>query len=47
MKYQKNQKIHNKIIQKQLQMKIIKEYVKKDIYPQKKDRKLLIILVLI
>ena len=47
MKYQKNQKIHNKIIQKQLQMRIIKEYLKKDIYPQKKDRKLLIMLVLI
>ena len=37
-------KIHNKIIQRQLQMKMIKKYLKKDIYLQKKDKRLLIIL---
>ena len=36
-KLQGFQKIHNKIIQRQLQMK----YLKKDIYHQKQDRKLL------
>ena len=36
------QKIHNKIIQTQLQMGMIKKYPKKDIYLQKKGRKLLI-----
>ena len=35
--------IHDKIIQKQLQMSMIKKYLKEDIYLQKKDRKLLII----
>ena len=39
----KIQKIHNKIIQKQLQMSMTKKYLKKDIYLQKKSRKLLII----
>ena len=38
---QKFQKIHNKIILKQLQMNTIKKYLKKDIYRQKKDQKLL------
>ena len=51
MKYQKTHKIvkkfTKKIIQKQLQMRMIKKYLKKDIYLQKKDRKLLTILVLI
>ena len=40
-------KIHNKIIQKQLQVRVIKKYLKKDIYLQKKDKKLLIMLALI
>ena len=35
-------KIHNKIVQKQLQINMIKKDQKKDIYPQKKYRKLLI-----
>ena len=42
-KSQKFQKINNKIIQKQFQMGMIKKYLNKDIYLQKKDRKLLII----
>ena len=37
-------KTHNKINQKQLQMRMIKKYLKKDIYLQMKDEKLLIIL---
>ena len=41
------QKIYNKIIQRHLQMKAIKKCLKKDIYLQKKDKKLLIILLLI
>ena len=36
-------KTHNKIIQKQLKMRMIKKYLKKDIYLQKKYRKLLVI----
>ena len=36
------QKIHNKIIQRKLQMRMIKKYLKKDMSPQKKDNKLLI-----
>ena len=32
---------------KQLQMRMIKKYLKKDIYLQKKDKKLLTILILI
>ena len=44
---QKFKKTHNEITQKQLQMRMIKKYLKKDIYLQKKDRKLLIILILI
>ena len=54
MKYQKvtkNTKNLQQIIQRQLQMKMVKKYLKqylmKDIYLQKKDRKLLIILILI
>ena len=38
----KFQKICNKIILKQLQMRMIKEYLKKDTYFQKKYEKLLI-----
>ena len=38
---QKFQKIHNKIIWKQLQMGMTKKYLKKDIYLQKKNKKLL------
>ena len=34
--------IHKRIIQKQLQMKMIKKYLKNDIYLQKKDRILLL-----
>ena len=37
------QKGRNKLIQKQLQMSMIKKYQKKDIYLQKKDKKLLMI----
>ena len=36
-----SKKIHNKIIQKQLQISMIKKYLKKDTYLQKKDKKLL------
>ena len=32
------QKIHNKTIQKQLEMNMIKKYLKRDMYLQKKDR---------
>ena len=39
----KFQKIHSKTIQRQLQISMIKKYLKKDIYLQKKDRKLLMI----
>ena len=35
-------KTYNKIIQKQYQMNMIKKYLKKDMYLQKKDNKLLI-----
>ena len=35
-KLQKSQEIHNKIIQRQLQIRMIKKYLKKDIYLQKK-----------
>ena len=38
---QKVQKIQNKIIHEQIQMSMIKKYLKEDIYVQKKDRKLL------
>ena len=41
LKLQKFQKIHNKIIWKQLQMGMTKKYLKKDIYLQKKTKKLL------
>ena len=34
------QKIHNKIIQRMLQMKVIKKCLKKDIYFQKKRQKI-------
>ena len=34
-------KIHNKILQRQLQMSMIKKYLKKVMYLQKKDEKLL------
>ena len=37
----KFQKIHNKINQRSLQINIIKEYLKKDMYLQKKDKKVL------
>ena len=36
-------KMHNKIIQRQLQMSMIKKHLNKDIYLQKKDKKLLMI----
>ena len=39
----KVQKIDNKVIQRQLQMRMIKKYLKKDKYLQKKDNKLLMI----
>ena len=38
---QKFQKNHNRIIQKKLEIKMIKKYLKKDIYLQNKDKKLL------
>ena len=40
-KLPKFQTIHHKLIQRQLQMSMIKKYLKKDIYLQKKDKKLL------
>ena len=40
---QTSQKLHNRIIQKQLQMNMTKKCQKKDLYLQKKDRKLLMI----
>ena len=40
-KITKSEEVHHRIIQKQLQMNIIKKYLKKDIYLQKKHRKLL------
>ena len=43
IKLQQIQEIHNKIIQSQLQMSMIKKYLKKDMYLQMKDRKLFII----
>ena len=42
VKLQKLKKIQNKIIQRQLQMSMIKKYLKKDIYLHKKDKKLLL-----
>ena len=41
IEFKKFPTIHNRIIQKQLQMKMIKKYLKNDIYLQKKDRILL------
>ena len=38
-KIQRYCKIQNKITHKQLQMNIIKEYLRKDIHLQKKDKK--------
>ena len=35
------QKVHTKVIQKQLQMSMIKKYLEKDLYLQKNDKKLL------
>ena len=43
MKLRKLQKTHNNIIQRKLQMSIVKKYLKKDLYLQRKDRKLLMI----
>ena len=43
MKFRKLQKTHNNIIQRKLQMSIVKKYLKKDLYLQRKDRKLLMI----
>ena len=40
-KIEKFQKIHNKINQRLLQINVIKKYLKKDMYLQKKDKKLL------
>ena len=42
-KLQKCQKIHKKIIPRELQMRMIKKYLKTDIYLQKRDQKFLII----
>ena len=42
-KLQKSQKLRNRLIQKQLQMNMIKKYLKQDISLQKKVRKLLMI----
>ena len=36
-------KLHHRIVQKQFKISMIKKYLKKDIYLQKKDRKLLMI----
>ena len=43
MKLRKLQKTHNNIIQRKLQMSIVKKYLKKDLYLQRKGRKLLMI----
>ena len=43
MKLRKLQKTHDNIIQRKLQMSIVKKYLKKDLYLQRKDRKLLMI----
>ena len=43
IKFQKFQKLHTNIIQKQLQMRTIKKCQKKDIYLQTKDKKLCMI----
>ena len=48
IKLLKSQKVHPRIVQKQLQIKqnilqLTEKYLKKDIYPQKKDSKLLMI----
>ena len=43
IKLQKSQNLHDRIIQKQLQISIIKKHLKEDIYLQKKGRKLLMI----
>ena len=48
MKYQKITKVlknSKKIIQEKLQMRMIKKYLKKDIYLRKKDKKILTILI--
>ena len=50
VEYQKITKVSKNSQQnnpEKLQLRMIKKYLKKDIYLQKKDRKLLIILVLI
>ena len=39
IEFQMSQKLQNRIIQKQLQMNMIKKYLKKDIYLQKRNRK--------
>ena len=41
MKLRKSQEVHHRIIQKQLQMNMIKKYLKKDIYLLKKDQKII------
>ena len=43
IKLQKSQNLHDRIIQKQLQISMIKKHLKEDIYLQKKGRKLLMI----
>ena len=37
LKLQKSQKLHNRIIQKQLQMRKIKKYLKKNMYVQAEE----------
>ena len=41
MKLQKYQKLPNKIIQRKLKMNIRQKYLKKDIYLQHKDKKII------
>ena len=43
VKLRKSQKVHHRINQTQLQMNMIKKYLKKDISLKKKDRQLLMI----
>ena len=43
IKLRQSQGIHHRTIEKQLQINMIKKYLKKETYLQKKDRKLLII----
>ena len=38
IKLQESEKLHNRVIQKQLQMSMIKKYLKKDISPKERQK---------